>query len=237
MRTLVAVFGFNESVKLARTLSRFPERRPYDVVVVDDGSTDDTAERLKEFPWADVLRHEANRGIGAAIRTAQRHALERGYDVLVHMAGNDKDEPLEIPRLLEPVESGGADFVQGSRYLPGGAFGRMPAYRVAATRWLHPCVFSLVAGRRVTDSTNGFRAYRLSLLKDGRIDLDQPWLRQYELEPYMYLKAIRLGYEVCEVPVTKIYPPKALGYTKIKPVTGWWSILRPLVLVGLGLKQ
>ena len=84
---------------------------------------------------------------------------------------------------------------------------------------------------------NGFRAFRARLLEDRRIDLDQAWLDEYELEPYLYWKVIRLGYRTAEVAVTKIYPPKSLGYTKMAPVTGWWSILRPVILLGLGLRK
>jgi dolichol-phosphate mannosyltransferase len=113
----------------------------------------------------------------------------------------------------------------------------MPFYRRLATRYMHPLLFSLLVGRRFTDTTNGFRAIRLSALADPRIDLDQRWLDQYELEPYVFYKMITLGYRVTEVPVTKIYPPHELGYTKMKPITGWWSILRPLVLLGLRLKR
>ena len=127
--------------------------------------------------------------------------------------------------------------IQGSRYLPGGVFGRMPFYRKIATRFLHPLLFSLISGMRVTDSTNGFRAMRISMRDDERLDLDQPWLDKYELEPYLFYKAIKLGYKVKEVPVSKIYPPKKEGYTKMKPFSGWWSILRPLVYLGLGIKK
>src|SRR5262249_14916379 len=100
-----------------------------------------------------------------------------------------------------------------------------------------PLLFSLAARRRVTESTNGFRAVHRRILTDGRIDLAQAWLDEYELEPYLYLRTIRLGYRTAEVPVTKIYPPRHLGQTKMKPFSGWWSILRPLVYVGLGLRQ
>ena len=75
------------------------------------------------------------------------------------------------------------------------------------------------------------------MLEDERIDLEQTWLDGYELEPYLYLRAARLGYRIHEVPVTKVYPPKSLGQTKMKPISGWWSILRPLVYVGLGIKK
>ena len=130
-----------------------------------------------------------------------------------------------------------ADFVQGSRFLKANAnFGPMPIYRRLATR-LHPLLFSLVAGRRVTETTNGFGAIRTRVLADARLGLEQSWLDEYELEPYLYLRAIKLGYRTAEVPVTKVYPPKRLGQTKMRPVSGWWSILRPLVYVGLGLKR
>jgi dolichol-phosphate mannosyltransferase len=238
VRVLVALFCVNEHVKIERALKRFPRPLPgYDVVVMDDGSTDDSPARVRAFSDVKLLRHETNLGIGAAIRTVMRYAVEQGYDVIVHMAGNDKDDPLLIPRLLEPVEKEAADFVQGSRYLKEGGYAKMPLYRILATKYVHPLLFRFASGRAVTDSTNGFRAYKTSLLKDPRLDLDQPWLRQYELEPYMYAKVISLGYKVLEVPVTKIYPPKEEGYTKIKPVVGWWSILRPLVFLGLGIKK
>ena len=95
----------------------------------------------------------------------------------------------------------------------------------------------MAARKWVTESTNGFRAVHRRVLADPRIDLSQAWLDQYELEPYLYLRAIQLGYRTTEVPVTKIYPPKHLGQTKMKPLTGWWSILRPLVYVGVGLRK
>ena len=156
--------------------------------------------------------------------------------MLVILAGNDKDRPDEIPRLLAQIREG-CDFVQGSRYLDGGNYGNMPIYRRLATQFVHPWLFTLATCRRITDSTNGFRAFRLSLLEDKRIDLTQDWLDQYELEPYLFFKAITLGYRVAEVPVTKIYPPKELGYTKMKPITGWWSILRPIFLLGLRIRK
>lgn len=89
----------------------------------------------------------------------------------------------------------------------------------------------------MTDTTNGFRAVRMSMLDDARINLNQQWLDHYELEPYLLYKAIMLGYKVIEVPVTKIYPPRSEGYTKMKAITGWWSILRPLVYLGLRIKR
>jgi dolichol-phosphate mannosyltransferase len=239
LKILAAVFCFNEVSKIERTLSRFTEisERRYALAVMNDGSNDGSVEAIKRFSGVGIISHVRNLGAGAAIRTVHRYALQEDYDVLVLVAGNDKDRPTEIERLLRPIREEGADFVQGSRYLPGGDFGNMPAYRRIATQFVHPSLFSLVAGRKISDSTNGFRSYRTALLRDPRIDLDQDWLDKYELEPYLFYKAIKLGYKVREVPVTKIYPARQLGYTKMKPITGWWSILRPLVYLGLGIKK
>ena len=184
-----------------------------------------------------VLRNDRNLGIGASMKRVFEYALEREYDVLVIQAGNDKDDPLEIPALLAPILDGEADFVQGSRYLGGGGFGNMPKYRVLGTRVIHPLAFSIAARKRVTESTNGFRAFRTALLRDARINWRQEWLDRYELEPYLLLKAITLGYRHREVPVTKIYPRHELGYTKMRPVLDWWSILRPIVYLGLGIRK
>ena len=176
-------------------------------------------------------------GAGAALCAGYRFAVEQGYDVAVTIAGINKDAPEESPLLLDPIADGRADIVQGSRFLKRrGNFGDMPVYRRIATR-VHPMLFSVVARRWVTESTNGFRAMRTPLLGDARLDLSQEWLQQYELEPYLYLRIIQLGYRTMEVPVTKIYPPRELGQTKMKPIAGWWSILRPLVYVGFGLRK
>jgi dolichol-phosphate mannosyltransferase len=235
MRVLAATFAYNEGEKIRRTLSRHPLNRSYDLLVHDDGSTDGALDRVD--PGIIVLRHETNQGIGAAMKRVFEYALANAYDVLVIHAGNDKDDPLEIPALVEPIRAGAADFVQGSRYLTGGGFGNMPAYRVIGTRVIHPLIISIAARKRVTESTNGFRAFRTTLLRDPRIDWRQAWLDRYELEPYLLMKAIRLGYRHVEVPVTKVYPAHALGYTKMRPFVDWWSIIRPVVYLGVGWKQ
>ncbi len=236
-RILAVPVAFNEEKKIGSVLSRFKWVRGIDeILLMDDASTDGT-KKIAEDMGVKVLTQPKRSGVGAAIRRAIRYAEENHFDVIVILAGNDKDRPPEIHRLTEPIEKNGYDFVQGSRYLPGGNFGNMPFYRQISTRFVHPVLFSLLCRKKITDSTNGFRAIRVSCFKDARINIDQPWLDQYELEPYIFFKFIRLGYKVREAPVTKIYPPKELGYTKMRPLIGWWSILRPIFLLGLGIKK
>ncbi len=237
LRVLVVPVAFNEEKKIGSVFGRFEGVKGLDeVLLLDDASTDGTRQ-IAEAMGVKVLTQPRRSGVGSAIRRAIRYAQENKFDILVIMAGNDKDRPNEIVRLTDAITRDGFDFVQGSRYLAGGNFGNMPVYRQLSTRFMHPLLLSFVTGKRITDSTNGFRAIRVSCFKDARINIDQPWLDHYELEPYLFFKFIRLGYKVKEVPVTKIYPPKALGYTKMRPFSGWWSILRPIFLLGLGIKK
>lgn len=239
---LVCPVAFNENVKLRQVIERYLKsdvNKKTDYLVVDDASDDGTTEMIESFSSQGVatIKHEKRQGVGAAIQTAIKYAQKKNYEVLVIMAGNDKDDPGEIERLIDPILNENYAFVQGSRFKGGGLIGGdMPLYRKFATR-VHPWLMSLITGHKVTDSTNGFRAFRLSIFDNLKINIGQAWLDQYELEPYLLYKVITLGFRFKEVPVTKIYPPKKLGYTKMKPVVGWWSILKPLVYLGLGIKK
>lgn len=233
---LIGVCVYNEGDKIRRVMQKFCNDDLYDLLIIDDASTDGALENLPAGRSIVVMRNEKQKGAGFGVRRILEYARNKGYDAVFFVSGNDKDDPADIVKLKNAIEKG-FDLVQGSRYLPGGGYGQMPLYRRIATQYVHPFLFSLFSGRRITDSTNGFRAVRLSLLSDSRINLNQVWLNEYELEPYLFFKAIRLEYKVTEVPVTKIYPSKAQGYTKMKPFSGWWSILRPLFYLGLGIKK
>ncbi|MEK6799714.1 MAG: glycosyltransferase family 2 protein [Planctomycetota bacterium] len=236
LRIIAVIPAYNEQSKIGRVVARIDRSSVDTVLVVDDGSTDSTAAvALRE--GATVLTITRRRGVGAALRTGLEFARVAGFDAGVILAGNNKDDPAEIPRLLDSIVTEGSDFVIGSRYVAGGRCGgAMPAYRKVATR-VHPWLISRFVGKELTETTNGFRALRLRVLDDPRIRLDQRWLDSYGLEVYLLWKVLRLGYRHAEVPCTKIYPPKSLGITKMPPVIGWWSILRPIFLLASGLRR
>jgi dolichol-phosphate mannosyltransferase len=236
-RILAIAPAYNEEKKIGQVVSRTVVEAAVDeVLVVDDGSTDATAQVARDG-GARVLSLDAVKGVGFALRQGLQYARQAEFDVAVILAGNNKDNPAEIPRLLEPICEQACDLVIGSRYLAGGAYGGdMPLYRKWATR-LHPRLMSLFTRKRLTESTNGFRAIRLACLSDPRINLGQAWLDGYGLEIYLLYKMIVCGYRHAEVPCTKIYPPKELGNTKMRPLVGWWDMLQPIFLLGLGLRR
>ncbi|MEW6606249.1 MAG: glycosyltransferase family 2 protein [bacterium] len=233
LKIIASPIAFNEEGKIGNVVKKIPKSLVDLILVVDDYSTDNTRKEA-ESQGAVVITHKERKGVGAGIRTAIDYAIENKYDIIVIMAGNDKDNPQEISRLIDPIINEGYDFIQGSRFLKGGYYGNMPFYRILATK-LHPLIFSILVGARLTESTNGFRAFKTSLFNDKRINLWQDWLNSYELEPYLYYKVIKCGYKWKEVPVTKIYPQK--GTTKMVPFKDWWRILKPLFCLWLGIKK
>ena len=232
-RVLLIAPAYNEARKIGEVVRRTPRDIVDTVLVVDDCSTDTSAE-VARAQGAEVISNDRRRGVGYAIRRGYKYAKAHRFDIVVIIAGNNKDSPEEIARLLDPICDQDYDFVMGSRYLPGGvAGGDMPLYRKFATR-LHPFLVGLITGRRVTESTNGYRAMKVSVLDDPKLDLDQVWLDHYQLEMYIFVKLIKLGYRMTEVPVSKIYPRREIGNTKMVPIVDWWKMLAPIFIVGFG---
>jgi len=231
---LVAVFSYNEGEKLKKLVARFPAERFYDILFIDDGSDDGSYEFLQSQE-VHLLRHEQNLGIGCGIREAIRFGRDRGYELIVIMAANGKMLPEEIPQLVRPIQDNSCDYVQGSRYLAGGQSPNLPLFRRVMIR-VFTAIINFLSGYKGTDVTCGFRAYRLSLFDDARFDIDQSWLDKYELEYYIHYHVIHGGYRLREVPVSMVYPKEKKNYSKIKPLVGWWSMIRPWLFLYLKLR-
>lgn len=184
-----------------------------------------------------IIKNKQRRGVGFCIVQGLTYLKETNHNIAVVMAGNGKDDPRQISRLTEPVLKGESDYVQGSRYRPGGRQGKMPIVRRVFNR-IYPFIWTFTTGKKCTDVTNGYRCYRLDMLDDSRMDLEQNWLHGYSMEYYLHYKVLTLGYRMKEVPVSKLYPfGHKGGYSKIQPLKDWWPIISPLALLFFGVKN
>jgi dolichol-phosphate mannosyltransferase len=237
---IIPVYGDSDSV--CWILRRFRQSPVNTICLVVDIPLKRVMDRIREAArqtgiTVHIIKNAERTGVGSSIRQGLRYLAETGQEIAVVMAGNGKDDPAEIERLIGPVVKGESDYVQGSRYLPGGMRSRMPFVRKVFNR-LYPLIWSLLTQEKCTDVTNGYRCYRLDILRDHRIDLDQRWLDGYSLEYYLHYKVLTLGYRAMEVPVSKVYPfGNKGGYSKIQPLKHWWPIASPLILLFFGVRK
>lgn len=163
MRVFAVIPAYNEAARIKETLERV---RPQvdEIIVVDDGSTDGTA-GVARGTGVRVLEHGLNRGQGAALRTGNEAALRLGADIVVHVDGDGQHDADCIPRMVEPIRSGQADVVFGSRFL-GEAPQGMPTRRrflLVLARLFNTFVMGIP--RRVTDPQSGMRAMHVNALR------------------------------------------------------------------------
>ena len=156
-RTVAVVPAYNEEGAIGKLVDEIRDfDAELDVVVLDDCSTDDTA-AVAEAHGATVLRLPFNVGIGGAVQTGFRYALEQGYARAVRLDGDGQHDPGELPKLLAPIERGEADLVIGSRFVDANRSYRPPFARRLGIRVFARLV-SLLGGQKVTDTTSGFLA-------------------------------------------------------------------------------
>ncbi len=199
MRYLLAIPVFNEARTLPAVLGKV---RPWasDILVIDDGSTDDTPTLLRRERDLTVIRHLDNRGYGQSLIDAFHHAIEAGYDWLLTMDCDEQHEPAHIPEFLQAAAADDADIISGSRYLKDlEGNNRPPADRRAINQEMTDLLNELL-GLDITDAFCGFKAYRVSAL--ARLNITVPG---YAMPLQLWVQAARLGLRVREIPVRLIY--------------------------------
>jgi glycosyltransferase involved in cell wall biosynthesis len=156
---LAVVPAYNEEGTIARVVSAIHEHAPeLDVVVIDDGSTDNTAETAARA-GAKVVRHPFNLGIGGAVQSGFTYALDHGYDRLVQIDGDGQHDPREVVRLVDAMDADRSlDMICGSRFLTEESDYVAPISRRTGIH-IFAFLLSRIVGQRVTDPTSGFRLY------------------------------------------------------------------------------
>ncbi|WP_237173393.1 glycosyltransferase family 2 protein [Paracandidimonas lactea] len=228
----VVIPVINESERIKSLLERMEAIQIpaiADIIIVDGGSTDGSLE-------LDALRRVGVRGLvvkkgpgklSAQLRCAYAFALDQGYEGIVTIDGNDKDDPEAIPRFIEALEDG-VDFVQASRFLPGGVAVNTPKSRDFAIRYIHAPCLSLASGFKWTDTTQGFRAYSRRMLLDPKIATFRDVFVTYELLAYLSYRVPKLGYVCKEIPTIRRYPEGSVP-TKISVFKGNLAVLITLL--------
>jgi dolichol-phosphate mannosyltransferase len=239
-RLAVVLPMYNEAGNVAALLERLAAVRQtsgLDLVAlaVDDGSRDATLSRLNEvlpqYPFLRIVQHERNRGLAAALRTGIATALtERGpaFDALAFMDADLTHAPEDLPRLVAPIAEDRADFVLGSRYVPGGGMRGVPwARRVISI--VGNAVVRRMLRVPVGDLTSGFRAARTDVFR--AISLRE---QGFGIQLEGTVKAHRAGCRVTEVPIT--LGVRKTGYSKMAYTRSFWLGYARLV-VGLWLRR
>lgn len=205
-----------------------------DVIIVDGGSTDGSlnAERLDAGRVAGLLVKRAKGKLSAQLRCAYDFVLRQGYEEIITIDGNDKDDPDPIPAFIEAVR-GGVDFVQASRFVAGGVEENTPFKRWLAIRLVHAPALSVASGFHWTDTTQGFRGYSRRMLADPRVSIFRDVFQDYELLAYLSYRAPKLGFRCQELPTARRYPAGEKVPTKIS-FRGEFDVLGTLFRTCIG---
>ena len=191
---LVVVPALNEGASIGKVVKEV-SITGLDVLVVDDGSTDETSVRA-ETAGAKVLRLPMNLGVGGALQVGFRYAVDHGYEAVIQVDGDGQHPVQDIGRLIKAATETGSHLVIGSRYLSSVATLKPTAPRRLAMRILS-VVISRVAGTPITDSTSGFRIIRQPLLSRFAEDFPTYYLGDtFEAT----VRAARFGFRIAEVP-------------------------------------
>jgi dolichol-phosphate mannosyltransferase len=223
----------NESERIGVQLASMLNNKSVDIYIVDGGSTDSTVSEIVKSNdlLTGIILMSESKGLSHQLRVGFSYCLSRGYKYVITMDGNNKDDFTGVIQIQNALKAGN-DFVQGSRFIQGGKSINTPRKRLLGIRLVHAPLTSLFAGKKYTDTTNGFRGHSRNLLES--INYNQDNFLTYELLAYIPIIAGRLKLPSIEVPVTRAYPKGKIP-TKIDSVRSELKLL--MILIKAGLKK
>lgn len=225
MRCLLLIPAFNEGASVRKLVLRLRRALPScDVLVIDDGSTDDTVRQVPE--GTAVVTLPFNLGIGGAMQTGYRYAALHGYDIAVQVDGDGQHRPREVGRLIDELSRSGADFVVGSRYLGTGQYRQTLSRSLGA--WFLRGVIRTLTGLPITDCTSGFRAANRRVIRAFA-----HWYPEDYPEPEVILLLHRSGYRVAELGVQMRH--RKAGQSSIRLFDGLYYVIKVTVCLILDL--
>ena len=197
-----------------------------DIIICDGDSTDGSTElnKLESLGVNTLLIKKGFGKQGAQLRMGFWFALERGYEGILTIDGNNKDSIESVPLFTQKLEQG-FDFIQGSRYVKGGKAINTPLLRSFAVKFIHSPMISITARHKFTDSTNAYRAYSKIYLTHPKVQLFRDVFVTYELLAFLSVRATQIGLKVGEVPVERRYPEKGKVPTKISFFKGNFNLI------------
>lgn len=222
----------NEGEKIKKQLKKMrPYSRQADLLIFDGGSIDGSMDHkyLKQNGVRTLLVKQSPGKQGTQLRMGCAYAIEQGYEGIIILDGNNKDDVRAIPKFIKALDDG-YDYIQGSRFIKGGYHENTPTLRYWAIRLVHAPILSLAAGRWYTDTTNGFRALSKQYLLDNRVKPFRDIFVRYEFFFYLTSRANQIGYKTKEIPVGRVYP-KGEVPTKIHGIGGNLNMLITVIKV------
>ena len=196
MRTCVIIPTLNEAISIPGLLKRIHEHKlDLEVVVIDDGSTDNTHHIAKEH-GATVIRNQVNLGKGASLLKGFSYALERDFEAVITMDGDGQHSPADIPYFIRLAKHSDSAILVGNRMKRSH---KMPQLRRATNKFMS-WIISIVVGQRIPDTQCGFRLIKIHVLKNINLRT-----KKYEIESEMLIRGSRKGYKIESVEIETIY--------------------------------
>ncbi len=220
----------NEGMQFTNQLQNLQAYRDcVDICIIDGGSTDGatTLEALAPNSRTLLINTDPQRGLSVQYRIGLAYAIEQGYSAVIMMDGNGKDGTDAIPRFIGALKNG-ADFVQGSRFLPGGQHLNTPLSRTLGIRCIFNPLMALACGYWYSDAMNGYKAITCELLKNQGLKPFRNIFIRYNLQYYLNYRAPKLGAIIAEIPVSRNYRQNIRIQSKIIGFRAWLSIFREL---------